>query len=66
MSYPETYGKRTKALPDIESPLNIDAEGDKLVPQNDMAEVAGKLAMGGECPDPLGLLTAIEGKGKRK
>jgi hypothetical protein len=64
--YPEEYGRPTKALPDIKGPLNIDEEGDVCVPKNDMAEVAGRLVMGGECPDPMGFLTAIEGKGKRK
>jgi hypothetical protein len=66
MGYPETYGHPTKALPDIEGPLNIEHEGDKLVPDNDMAEIAGRFVTGGECPDPLGLLTFVEGKGKRK
>lgn len=63
--YPDIYGKTTRALPDIMGPLNIDEEGDKLVPPNDMAEVGGRFVTGGSCPDPLGFLTAIEGRGKK-
>ena len=44
--YPDSYGKKTSALPDILGPLNIDNEGDKLVPRNDMAEVAGAMCDG--------------------
>jgi hypothetical protein len=63
--YPDIYGKPTKALPLIMGPLNIDAEGDALVPRNDMAEVGGGLADGKGISDPMGFLTPIEGKGKK-
>jgi hypothetical protein len=56
MSYPETYGKPTKALPDILGPLNIEHQGDKDVPANDMAEVAPSWAQGKESRDPLGVV----------
>ncbi len=59
-SYPPTYGKPTRALPDIEGPLNIDQEGDTGVPPNDMAEVADGLATGKKVNDPLGLLKGID------
>jgi hypothetical protein len=54
--YPDQYGRETKALPDILGPLNIDAQGDKLVPANDMAEIAPSWAMGKESRDPLGVV----------
>lgn len=63
MSYPETYGKQTKAIPDIKGPLNIDQQGDSLVPSNDMSGVAGKFGSGGSAPDPLGVINNL-GKGK--
>jgi hypothetical protein len=66
--YPDTYGYPTKALPDIMGPLNIQEEGDILVPPNDMAEVAPELCMGGRLRDPLDLVYCIETdgtKGKR-
>jgi hypothetical protein len=56
MSYPETCGKPTKALPDILGPLNIEHQGDKDVPNNDMAEVAPSWAQGKESRDPLGVV----------
>jgi hypothetical protein len=56
MAYPDTYGKETKALPDILGPLNIDQQGDKLVPPNDMAEIAPSWNMGRESRDPLGVM----------
>ena len=54
--YPSTYGKATKALPDIVGPLHIDQEGDTFVPANDMAEVAPSWAQGKESCDPLGVV----------
>ena len=54
--YPDTYGKPTKALPDINGPLNINQEGDSLVPDNDMAGVAPGWVMGKESKDPLGVV----------
>jgi hypothetical protein len=54
--YPDTYGKPTKALPDILGPLNVDQQGDKLVPSNDMAAVAPTWATGKESKDPLGVV----------
>lgn len=64
--YPDEYGKRTSALPDILGPLNIDSEGDKLVPPNDMAEVAGQMCDGTGSPDPLGIVYIIEKDGSKK
>jgi hypothetical protein len=58
--YPDMQGQPTKALPDILGPLNIDHEGDKLVPGNDMIEVAGAMCDGKGSPDPLGLLRDID------
>jgi len=59
--YPETYGHPAKgAIPDILGPLNIQGEGDSLVPENDMAELG--LADGKSCPDPMSFLTPIQGK----
>lgn len=61
--YPDTYGHPVKgALPDIIGPLNIEGDGDSLTPENDMAELG--LANGKECPDPMGFLSPIIGKGK--
>jgi hypothetical protein len=54
--YPDMYGKKTKALPDILGPLNVDQQGDKLVPANDMAEVAKPWVTGSESKDPLGVV----------
>jgi hypothetical protein len=55
--YPDLYGTPLKGvLPDMATPLNINEQGDVLVPGNDMGEVAGKLSKGQECPDPLGFL----------
>jgi hypothetical protein len=54
--YPDMYGVPTKALPDILGPLNIDQQGDNLVPANDMAEVGKPWVMGSESRDPLGVL----------
>jgi hypothetical protein len=51
--YPDLYGSPTKALPDILGPLNIDEEGDKCVPRNDMNEFPR--ADGTIGPDPIGL-----------
>lgn len=60
-AYPDPYGKRKGgALPDIMGPLNIDSQGDKLVPPNDMMEVAGAMCDGKGSPDPLGLLKDID------
>jgi len=64
-SYPDSYGVPTKALPDILGPLNIADEGDVLVPQNDMAEVAPAMAMGGKLRDPLDLVYCIETDGTK-
>jgi len=54
--YPQEYGKETSALPDIMGPLNIDEEGDSLVPGNDMAAVAPGWVTGKESKDPLGVV----------
>jgi hypothetical protein len=61
--YPDTYGKPTSALPDVLGPLNVDNEGDELVPPNDMAEVAPDFCHGHPSPDPLSLISVIQGKG---
>lgn len=54
--------KTTKALPDYLGPLNVAAQpGDKLVPANDMSDVANEFASGRGAPDPLDLIPA---KGK--
>jgi len=58
--YPNTYGKETSALPDIKGPLNIADEGDSLVPQNDMAEVADGMSTGKRVNDPLGLIKGLD------
>lgn len=67
--YPDSYGKnKGGALPDILGPLNVESEGDKLVPQNDMGEVGGAMCDGAGSPDPLDLVYIIEkdgAKGKR-
>jgi hypothetical protein len=61
--YPEVYGHPVKgALPDIIGPLNIEGEGDRCAPPNDMAELG--LADGRSCPDPMGFITPIQGKDK--
>jgi hypothetical protein len=54
--YPDAYGKQTSALPDILGPLNIDQEGDSLVPVNVMNEVADGWCHGKESKDPLGVV----------
>ena len=54
--YPSEYGKETAALPDIMGPLNIDQEGDSLVPPNDMAEVAPGWSTGKSSKDPFGVV----------
>jgi hypothetical protein len=64
--YPDTYGRPTKALPDILGPLNIDAEGDELVPPNDMAGVAPGMCLGGKLADPLDIVYCIETDGTKK
>ena len=64
--YPDDYGKRKPgALPDILGPLNVGDEGDKLVPENDMAEVAGAMCKGTGSPDPLDLVYIIEKDGTK-
>jgi hypothetical protein len=59
-SYPDMYGQPVKGvLPDMATPLNIDEDGDVLVPPNDMRAVGGTLGNSGSgeiSPDPLGLL----------
>lgn len=52
-TFPETYGVPTRALPDILGPLNIEAEGDR-VPPNDMAEIPS-----GEPRDPNDFVDVI-------
>ncbi len=43
-SYPDMYGEPIKgAQVDMLSPLNIDAQGDLLVPPNDMKAVGGRV-----------------------
>jgi hypothetical protein len=65
-NYPDDYGVVLgKVLPNILTPLKIDQEGDKLVPPNDMAEVAGALCAGGELKDPLGLVYSISKDGTK-
>ena len=54
-AYPPTYGRETKALPDLKTPLQIDADGDPGVPPNDQAEIPD-----GEPRDPMGFLTGID------
>lgn len=62
--YPSTYGRPTKgALPDILGPLNIEGEGDRLTPANDMAEIG--MASGSGVKDPLDLIPARDGSGKK-
>lgn len=56
MAYPDEYGKPTKALPDILGPLNIEHQGDSLVPSNDMSEVAPGWVTGKSSKDPLGVV----------
>lgn len=59
-SYPDMYGQPLSGvLPDMATPLNIDQEGDELVPPNDMRAVAGPLGNSGAgevSPDPLNLI----------
>jgi hypothetical protein len=57
-TYPDMYGTPIKGcLPDMATPLNIDAEGDALVPPNDMKEVAGPVGdTNYVSPDPLNLI----------
>jgi hypothetical protein len=57
MAYPDIYGKPTKALPDVKGPLNIQHEGDKGAPDNDMVEIEPS----GTVSDPMGFLKGIEG-----
>lgn len=65
-SFPDPYGKRKAgALPDILGPLNVEAEGDKLVPANDMGEVGGEMCDGRGSPDPMGLMINEGGSKKR-
>ena len=64
--YPDDYGRQVKgALPDVLTPLNVDEEGDKLVPRNDMVEVAGAMCRGTGSPDPLDLVYIIEKDGTK-
>jgi hypothetical protein len=60
MQYPDMYGTPVKGvLPDMATPLNIDEEGDVLVPRNDMRAVGGTLGNSGKgevAPDPLDLI----------
>lgn len=64
--YPDDYGARVPGcLPDILSPISIDQEGDKLVPRNDMAEIAPEFNRGGQLKDPLGLLYTISKDGTK-
>jgi hypothetical protein len=55
--YPDIYGSPLKGvLPDMATPLNIEDEGDVLVPPNDMRAVGGTLGNSGPgevAPDPL-------------
>ena len=53
--------KNSGALPDIFGPLAVPAQkGDKLVPENDMGEVAGSMNKGKEVPDPNKYVSVIE------
>ncbi len=64
--YPDDYGKAVPgALPDILGPLNVDNEGDKLVPPNDIRELAPPFVEGSSLPDPLGLVYSIEKDGSK-
>jgi hypothetical protein len=58
LQYPDTYGTPIKgAMELIMSPLNMDEEGDVLVPRNDMKEVGGKIGDTNYIsPDPLDLI----------
>lgn len=48
---------KNSGLPDIKGPLNVPAQpGDKLVPANDMGDVAKDFAMGNRAPDPLNVV----------
>ncbi len=70
--YPDDYGRGMPGvLPDILSPISVDNEGDKLVPPNDLGEIAPGFVHGGQIPDPLDLIYQIEtdgtkGGGKKK
>ena len=64
--WPDDYGKQVRgALPDVLGPLNIDNEGDKLVPPNDIAYLAPPFVEGTQVPDPLNLVYQIETDGSR-
>lgn len=64
--YPDDYGiVLGNVLPDLLTPIKIDAEGDKLVPPNDMADVAPELSAGGQLKDPLGLVYSISKDGRK-
>lgn len=64
--YPDDYGKRVPgALPDILSPISVDQEGDKLVPRNDILEIAPDFCRGGQLKDPLGLVYSISKDGTK-
>lgn len=54
--YPQEYGKETSALPDIMGPLNIEHQGDSLMPSNDMGGTAPGWASGKASKDPLGVV----------
>lgn len=61
--YPSTYGKPMKGvLSEFLTPLSIECEGDNLVPENDMGEIA--LAGRESVPDPLSYVSVIEKGGK--
>jgi hypothetical protein len=65
--YPDTYGVPVKgAQEDMLTPLTIDEEGDKLVPRNDMKEVAGRVGDKDYIsPDPMGYLAPFGKDGKK-
>jgi len=64
--YPDDYGKQVPgALPDILGPLNVDNEGDKLVPPNDIRALAPPFVEGTRLPDPLDLVYQIETDGSK-
>jgi hypothetical protein len=64
--YPDDYGRQVPgALPDVLGPLNVDNEGDKLVPPNDIRELAPPFVEGTSLPDPLDLVYQIEKDGSK-
>ena len=58
--YPQTYGnKMAGVLPDMATPLNINAEAQDPVPSNDMGAIPWSDGKGPK--DPMAFVTPIEG-----